>query len=67
MDVSLACAMHMPVAQSFVYLDRHEVGPDCDMPGAAWDFDGKRCIVVGTEQTSAHAERPLPAVSGGTP
>lgn len=63
-ETGLACAKHMLIAQSFAYLDRHEVGPDCDMPGAAWDFDGKRCIVVGTEQAAAeHAEQPLPANS----
>ncbi|MGW7617406.1 hypothetical protein ACWGLG_16370 [Streptomyces antimycoticus] len=66
MDASLACATHMDVAQTFAYLDRHEVGPDCDMPGAAWDFDGKRCIVVGIEQAATeHAEQPLPIISGG--
>lgn len=67
MDAGLACGTHMVVAQSFAYLDRHEVGPDCDMPGASWDFDGKRCIVVGTEQAmTGHAEQPLPFISGGT-
>ena len=65
-DVSLACKGHMPVAQGFAYLDRHEIGPDCDMPGASWDFDGKRCIVAGAEQTPVRsAEEPLPASSGG--
>ncbi|MBL3804546.1 hypothetical protein ICN76_008470, partial [Streptomyces sp. BRB081] len=22
----------------------HRVGPECAMPGTAWDFDNKRCI-----------------------
>ncbi|MGW4834763.1 hypothetical protein [Streptomyces globisporus] len=65
-DTGLACPKHMPIAQSFAYLDRHEVGSDCDMPGASWDFDGKRCIVAGTEQAATrHAEQPLPSALGG--
>lgn len=63
-DAGLACETHMPIAQNFAYLDRHEVGPDCDMPGASWDFDKKRCVVVGSESLAMQsAERPIPASS----
>lgn len=65
-ETGLACETHMPVAQKFAYLDRHDVGPDCDMPGASWDFDNKRCCVVGIEPAAANrAEQPIPASSRG--
>ncbi|MFF3564868.1 hypothetical protein ACFYXS_32990 [Streptomyces sp. NPDC002574] len=34
---SFACGPHMAEARRlFAYIDRHRVGPDCNMPGALW-------------------------------
>lgn len=27
----------------------HEIGPDCQMPGAVWDFEANRCYVPETD------------------
>lgn len=44
---SFACAEHMErIRAHFVYLDRHQVGPDCNMPGAIWTTG--RCRVPAT-------------------
>ncbi|MDX2848214.1 hypothetical protein [Actinacidiphila glaucinigra] len=41
---SFACAAHMVEARRlFAYVDRHQVGPDCNMPGALWAAG--RCAV----------------------
>ncbi|MFJ3507835.1 hypothetical protein [Streptomyces luteogriseus] len=63
-DVGLSCTPHMDVARRFVFVDSHRVGPDCAMPGALWDLDGKRCVYP-DESTTALAEinQPEPVVS----
>lgn len=44
LENGLACDEHMAhVQQHFAYVDRHPVGTDCGMPGAAWFFEEKRC------------------------
>ena len=61
LENGLACNDHMIYAQQYVYLDRHEVTPDCSMPGSLWDFDGHRCIVEGvTDAESAALSQPAP-------
>ncbi|MDX2646849.1 hypothetical protein ACFYYN_27695 [Streptomyces sp. NPDC001902] len=41
---SFACPGHMAEARRlFAYVDRHQVGPDCNMPGALWSAG--RCAV----------------------
>lgn len=65
MDCGLTCEPHMEVARTFAYLDRHQIGPDCDMPGAGWSFDEKRCTVEGVEHESHRsAALTLPLASG---
>ena len=66
----LACDEHMTLAQQFVYLDRHRVGPDCAMPGSRWLFDEQRCVVPGSDGSCAAADtgelvpaRPAPATT----
>jgi hypothetical protein len=45
---SLACDEHMGlVTMRWVYDDRHVAGSDCNMPGALWRFDLKKCEVPG--------------------
>ncbi|MGW9611879.1 hypothetical protein [Streptomyces diastaticus] len=45
LENGLACDPHMADALArFVFVDRHRVGPECAMPGTAWDFDNKRCV-----------------------
>ncbi|MFD9151533.1 hypothetical protein ACFWDF_30575 [Streptomyces diastaticus] len=45
LENGLACDPHMAEALArFMFVDRHRVGPECAMPGTAWDFDNKRCV-----------------------
>ncbi|MFH9579114.1 hypothetical protein ACH4MO_14085 [Streptomyces globisporus] len=61
MENGLACDEHMAVAQQYAYLDRHQVGGDCSMPGSSWDFDRKRCFIDGcSSPESAVAEQSMP-------
>lgn len=42
----LSCVAHLPVAQcSGQLVLQHQVGPQCEMPGTAWDEDANVCIV----------------------
>jgi hypothetical protein len=44
-EVSFACDPHMDKARRrFVFVDSHQLGPDCGMPGALWDLNEKRCV-----------------------
>lgn len=44
-EVSFACDPHMDVARHrFVFVDSHQLGPDCGMPSALWDLDENRCV-----------------------
>ena len=57
----LACDDHMTFAQRYAYLDRHQVVPDCTMPGSMWDFGNQRCIVEGvTEPETVALTLPTP-------
>lgn len=54
---SISCNEHMTVTEGrWMYLDRHQLSPDCGMPGARWMPD--RCEVPGTQShmTEALAE-----------
>lgn len=55
LENGLACDQHMTCAQQYAYLDRHEVTPDCSIPGSMWDFDGRRCLVEGATDSDAAA------------
>lgn len=54
-EVSLACDRHMARARRFVFLDSHHIGPDCDMPGALWDLDNRRCVYPDEPETESVA------------
>jgi hypothetical protein len=55
LENGLACDEHMVYAQRYAYLDRHEITPDCSMPGSSWDFDGHRCLIEGVTDPEAAA------------
>lgn len=59
LENGLACDEHMAVARTrYVFADAHRVGPDCQMPGALWDFDNKRCTCPDTTaELTAEAEQ----------
>ncbi|MFJ9128906.1 hypothetical protein ACIRJS_32875 [Streptomyces sp. NPDC102340] len=46
LENGLACDPHMTLVRArYMFVDAHRISPDCQMPGAHWDFDNKRCIV----------------------
>jgi len=62
-DAGLACDPHAAVArQRFVFVDFHRVGPDCNMPGAWWDHDRRRCLYP-DEKPTEHATAAQPATA----
>lgn len=38
-------------------IQAHEIGPDCQMPGALWDFDANRCYVPDTTTDTQVTEK----------
>jgi len=67
LENGLACDPHMAVARArFMFVDTHRVGPECAMPGTAWDFDNKRCIYPSDPalaETQAEEARPKVATA----
>lgn len=48
-NTALACAEHLPVARRAGRLVmEHQVGPQCEMPGTAWDQANNTCMVDDT-------------------
>jgi hypothetical protein len=57
LDNSMTCGEHMAlILRRWVFLDRHPVHADCNMPGALWLFKGNRCEMPGSDDgTVEHA------------
>lgn len=63
LDNGFACDPHMAVArEQFVFVDSHQVGPDCGTPGRVWHYTQKRCLRPDESSTrSAAFTLPEPA------
>lgn len=56
-EVSFACNPHMDQARSrYVFVDSHQLGPDCGMPNALWDLDNGRCVYPDEPDAATRAE-----------
>lgn len=62
-DGGFVCAEHAPeLGVRWTYLQAHEPGVDCGMPGAAWFFDENRCAYEGDLPTAPAVAREVVAV-----
>ena len=65
-EVSFACDPHMDQARSrFAFVDSHQLGSDCGIPGALWDLDNQRCLYPDEADAASQAELQLVAHDAG--